>query len=773
MNRIVKLLLLLSISAIYAEGTITGNITDKVTREPLIGVAISIVDTELGAATGINGDYTITDIEPGVYRLEITYLGYEPVIKTDINVISGRPTRVDVSLRQQVIEGEGVVVTSDYFEETINATMSTVSLSREEIRRFPGGFEDVVRTVSTLPGVAINSAGGRNDLLVRGGGPSENLYVINGIEVPNINHFGTQGSSSGSLSFVNLDFVDNVEFSTGGFSSRFGDKMSSVLTLDLTEGRKDAFGGKALLSATQYGLNLEGPIGNSGDFLFSARKSYLDLLFKVLGQPFIPVYSDINLIADIDLTPKDNLFILSLTALDEVERTLDTSEDRVRNAGLLDNTQNQFINGLVWRRLLSDGFFQATLNVNHNEYKFAQADTADVTYFRSNASETEFAAGLNFVWSLNKNWNVIAGVKAKSIRNDNKTDFADTIYDLNGNAIARPAELPATTRFDETFNKYGAYTEFEWQNTSGFDVKIGLRYDHYAALNTPNYLSPRLGITYQLNDKISLKTSVGTYHQPPANVWLVNDANRDLKALRNDMFIIGGDYRLGPDYKVKVETYYKDYSDLPTGTVAGINDYIVQTNTGASFGGREDNFQSFGFYPLVSEAFGESYGVEVSLQKKLSDTPFYGQMSLSWGKSEYTAFNGRVYPGLFDQRWIFNLFGGYRLNRNWEFSGKFRFFTGVPFTPVYRPDDNPVNPGQVQNLPDEYLSDRIDAGHQLDVRVDRYFFFENYTIIAFLDIQNIYAFEVPQRPNYDFWEDKVQDRSTLSVLPSIGVSLTF
>jgi outer membrane receptor for ferrienterochelin and colicin len=137
--------------------------------------------------------------------------------------------------------------------------VSSTKLAAEEIRRFPGGFEDIVRTVATLPGVAVVNEGGRNDLLVRGGGPSENLYLINNIEVPNINHFGSQGSSSGALSFVNLDFIDRVEFSTGGFGARYGDKMSSVLSLGIRPGRSDRIGGEATISATQFGLNLEGP----------------------------------------------------------------------------------------------------------------------------------------------------------------------------------------------------------------------------------------------------------------------------------------------------------------------------------------------------------------------------------------------------------------------------------------------------------------------------------------------------------------------------------
>ena len=130
-------------------------------------------------------------------------------------VSNNKPATINIKLAEQILETDQIVVTAGYFVEETMTQPSTIGLNREEIRRFPGGFEDVVRTISTLPGVAVNYTGGRNDILVRGGGPSENLYVINNIDVPNINHFGTQGTGSGSLSFINLDFVDNVSFSTG------------------------------------------------------------------------------------------------------------------------------------------------------------------------------------------------------------------------------------------------------------------------------------------------------------------------------------------------------------------------------------------------------------------------------------------------------------------------------------------------------------------------------------------------------------------------------
>jgi hypothetical protein len=392
--------ILMTGAALFAQnrGIIQGRVIDGQSREPLTGVNILVLDTDRGSTTDLTGNFLITDLEPGVYRLEFDYIGYSSQKVTDLIVTPAKPVQLTVQLTEQLLETDEITVTAGYFVEENMTQPSTVGLAREEIRRFPGGFEDVVRTVSTLPGVAINITGGRNDLLVRGGGPSENLFVINNIEVPNINHFGTEGTSSGSLSIINLDFVDNVTFSTGGFPVRYGDKMSSVLNLDLSSGRKDRLGIKALVSATQFGLNLEGPVTQDGSFIFSARKSYLDLIFRAAGLPFIPVYTDFNFSIQFETSPRDKFFLLGLAALDYVDRDESTEENRVINAGIMDNTQNQYITGLNYRRITGDGFMDLTISGNLYHYDFSQIDENQVPYFSSNADESEGGLKLQRFW---------------------------------------------------------------------------------------------------------------------------------------------------------------------------------------------------------------------------------------------------------------------------------------------------------------------------------------------------------------------------------------
>jgi hypothetical protein len=770
----ITIILILNIIRPQATGNVSGTVIDERTQKPLIGTNVILLDTNYGASTDEDGIYFISNIPVGTYRMRFDYIGYEPQLKTDVVVISANPTTVNVQLIESALEGDIVTVTAGYFTQEEKIQTSTIGLSREEIRRFPGGFEDVVRTVSTLPGVAINAAGGRNDLLVRGGGPSENLYVINNIEIPNINHFGSQGNSSGSLSFVNLDFVEDVTFSTGGFTAKFGDKMSSVLSLKMLDKIPPSVESKWTVSATQYGFDFDLPIKQKGNLILSARQSYLDLIFKAAGLPFVPVYTDFNVIGNYNFSPKDKLFFIGLSAINNVERDQSTLENRITNAGLLDNSQYQGITGLNYRRLLNNGYMDVTLTNSLFRYKFSQLDKNEDEYFKSDADEWETSVKIQHYWVKDKFFGLRTGLSTKFVNNINTTTFADTIYDRSGNKVPFYL-LGLPQNIDESINanKYSLYSEFDWFVNLKLHVNAGIRADYFQFLEDNVYFAPRLSMKYSINPKFKVRVSGGIYYQSPAYVWTTNPFNKGLKALQNNMGVLGFDYLFRDDIRFSLEGYYKNYSNLPSGTNPGVTDHIVITNTGTGFGGREDDFQSFGYFDLTSSGGGKSYGMEFLVQKKYSNVPLYGLMSLTYSKSELTANNGTTYPGQYDQRFIFNLTGGYIFNSKWEIAGKFRYFTGVPYSTVYRPSENPLRYGYIQNIPEQYLDNRTKPGHHLDVRVDRYFNFFNWTLIVYIDIQNVYNFKIPQRPTYDFWDDSIVNSSAIGILPSIGISAEF
>jgi hypothetical protein len=761
-------------------GRIEGCVIDAGTRQPLSGASVTVVGARLGAATKADGTYRIEALAPGTVRLQFSFIGYQTEVRTDIVVGSGAPTRVDEELVPSSVRLAPITVRPELFVEELAAPISTTTLRREEIRRFPGGFQDVVTTVTALPGVAQVTGGGRNDLLVRGGGPSENLFIIDGLEVPNINHFATQGTSGGALSFVNLDFVDRVDFSTGGFGARYGDRMSSVLELDLRPGRGDRIGGKGTVSATQFGINLEGPIGSKGTFLASARKSYLDLIFRAAGLPFIPVYTDYNLFAESSLSPRDRLSFVGLAARDRVETIRDSAKKRRTIASLLDNNQDQFAIGARLRHLIQRGYVEGVLGFDRTAFDLSQADTsvASRPFYRTEAIQRDVSLKAGFLRRLGDALDLTGGLAIKWAGTNNTTTFADSVYDRSGRRVSRESlGLPGALRVDGPTRALALWSQAERNLSPRWSLSLGMRWEDFSGVDPSTYLSPRVALAHRPTERLKLRATFGRYTQPPAAVWLANPANH-LRALLCDQGVLGGEYLLREDTSVRLETYYKRYRDLPGGTrpaggPAAETDYLVLTNTGVGFGGREDDFQSFGYIDLASRASGEAVGIEVLAQKKLSEIPCYGQLSLSIGKSGYRALNGKWYPGEYDQRAILNLSGGYVFDPRWQLGARFRLISGAPYTPVHDPRTNAMNPGSTQNLPAEYLSQRLGPTHQLDLRVDRRWNFAGWALVTFVDVQNVYNFKLPQAPTWNFADQKIEDRNTIGILPSIGITAEF
>ena len=756
MKKFIFFLFVFNVVFLYSQdkfGAITGKVVDVYTKQGLPGVNITILDTQLGASTDVNGEFRILNVPIGVYRLRASSIGYNPVIKTDIIVKTVKATVVDFELQEKTLELEGITASIGYFQKDPYEITSVTNLSFEEIRRAPGGLEDVVRAISVLPGVAQADAG-RNDLIVRGGAPSENLYLVDGIPVPNINHFGTQGATGGPLSYINLDFVKSTSFSTGGFSSMHGDKLSSVLEINLRDGRKDRFGGKATISATQFGLNVEGPIGEKGDLIFSARRSYLDFIFKAAGFGFVPEYYDVLAKANYSIDSKNSLSYLFISAFDNVKYFNDTEDQRYNNARALGSDQQQYVTGLSWKSLFDKGYFVINLSRNYISFNTIQRDTLLNPIFKNESLESENNLKADLIYKLGSNSELGIGTSTKLIKfkSDLKlpnfiTTFGDTLN---------------ITSLNKKDNYYKADVYIQYSNLL-FDrlrVNVGLRLDYFNAINVKTYISPRVSLSYMFNDITSINFATGIYRQSPSYIWLIADeSNKGLKNIRVDQYILGVDHRVRYDVIAKVEGFYKDYKDYPASL---LRKYLVLANTGAGFAGAEDNFSSFGLEPLVSAGKGFSRGVEVSLQKKSSDIPHYGLFSLTYSESRFKALDGIERRGSYEQNWIINLSAGYIFNNKWEGSLKFRFATGKPYTPY--------NSDGTQDI-DKYNSSRIVANHSLDLRVDRKWDFGGYNLIAYLDVQNIYNRKNTSFVRWDKRERKVDMTSSIGILPSIGVSL--
>jgi len=734
-------------------GVIAGVVLNSATQQPVANANLVVVGTSLGAASDLEGHFRIVGVPLGTNAVQATVLGYNPIIQTDIVVTAAKPVEIKFELIRTDIELEEVTVSTGFFQKSPDKPVSTTLQSAEEIRRLPGGFEDVVRAISILPGVAQVNAG-RNDLIIRGGSPAENLYVADKLELSNINHFGTQGSSGGAQSYINLDYIDKTQFSTGGFGVKYGDKLSSVLSIDLREGRSDRIGGKATISATQFGLNLDGPINSNGSFIISARRSYLDFIFKAADFAFVPEYWDFLIKGSYAITPIDKLTILSIIALDRVRLFNETQDQRFDNSTLLAPSQNNAVGGLSWQHLIKDGFFVVTLDQSYIDYRTEQNDSLLNPIFRNKSYEIETSLNTDLTVQMTDRTELLLGFEGDVIQFQ-----ADVVLDTLLNSFGEL--LYTNSQYDTVTYKAAGYL----QVTHNFDYlrwTVGLRLDYFGLLKKNTAFSPRLALSLPITTTSNLNVSVGQYHQSPSLIWLVSDEqNRNLDFIGVNQYIIGVDKLLHSDLKLALELYYKDYFDYPA---SELRPYLILVNSGVGWGGSEEGFASFGLDPLVSAGSGWSRGAELTVQKRFSQSPYYGIAALSYNEARFTALDGIERPSSFDQRWIINLGGGLVINKNWEFALKFRYATGVPFTPF--------NNDGTQNE-EQYHSERTGANHSLDLRIDRRWYFDRWTLITYLDIQNVYNFESNEAPRWNAREGFAEDRENIGILPSIGLSVEF
>jgi hypothetical protein len=735
-------------------GTVSGRVISEMTQRGLPSVTIRVVGTEIGGFTNPEGKFVLENVPVGIRNISFTAIGFEKFVATDVSVGSGRPTVLEVQLAEKVIELEGVEVKGSYFQKTVEASTSTQTLNFEDIRRTPGVLEDVIRATQLLPGVNV-TGGGRNDLIVRGGAPYENLFIVDGVQVNDINHFGSQGSTGGPLSIINIDFVRNVEFSAGGFGARYGDRLSSLTDIKLRNGNEESFGGKATISASQFGLNLEGPIGDGGSWLFSARRSYLDFIFNAAGFSFVPEYWDYQGKINYRLNKDNILSFVTVSAVNDVKLNNDELDNRYENSRVAVPEQYQNFSGLTWKHLFKKGFSTITFGSSYRRFTTFQNDSNLVEIFRNESLEGEFKLNASIDWKIGEKSEIAFG---------NQTNFGGMLeYDIliPGDYREDNTGTPRPYSVDTTFNTIKNGTFVSYSTAIGNNrITAGIRGDYYNFTIDKYFVSPRLSYSYTINENSTIIASAGRFYQSPSYIWLVGAENQELNPIRADQGVIGYSHTPREDVKIQLEAYYKKYDNYlarvwrPQAVLApsGFDDISSDI--------------PYGLEPLSNAAEGESYGVELFIQKKLSDIPLYGLLSLTLSESRFTSIEGEERPGTFDSRFIMNLSAGYRFGPLWEVSAKFRLATGQPTTPF--------NPDGSINFAEYNSGERLPVFHTLDARVDRRWNFDNFTLITYIDIQNLYNRKNVSEISFNFRTmEQELDESEIGILPSIGVSLEF
>jgi hypothetical protein len=799
MKRIASVLLfLLAALPLFSQnGIIKGRVTNKASNEAVPFASIVLQGSEKGASSDIDGYYELTGLMPGVYNLEVSFIGFEKQVVYEIEVTNARSATVNVQLVEQAVVLEGAEVVTSSFSNREEAPVSVRTIGVNEVKRNPGGNRDISRAIRALPGVA-STPSFRNDILIRGGSPNENRFYIDGIEIPNINHFATQGASGGPVGLINVDLIENVDFYSGAFPANRGNALSSVFDFGFKEGRSDKYTLNAVVGSSDLGITVEGPTGPKSSIVASVRRSYLQFLFDALGLPFLPTYNDFQFKWKTKINDKNQLTILGIGAVDQF--ALNTSlgadtanPDFARNRYILDylpvTTQWNYAIGAKWEHFGEKGLwtFVASRNMlNNRAYKYEDNDESLqlVSDYVSQEMENKFRVEHKLY--LTNGWKMNYGLNYEFAKYNNSSFFRQFSYLSNS--------LEQVDFFSEIdLHKYGAFGQVSKTSANNrLVLSAGLRMDgnEFAAsmANPLDQLSPRFSASYSLLPGLSANFNTGIYFQLPAYTILgfrdetgfVNQRN-DLKYIRNKQLV--GGLRYDWDERntvVSVEGFWKGYDRYPF----SVDKQISLANLGANFGviGNEE---------VTSTSNGRAYGVEFLYQQKLYKG-FYGIVAYTWVRSDFSNATGELIPSSWDSRNIISLTGGKKFKKNWEVGCRFLYSGGLPVTPidvatsVQIPVWNTVGFG----LPDfsQLNSVRLGAYHQLDLRVDKKWFFEKWSLNIFFDVQNLYSFAAPQAPEIDVQRDSAGnpiedpnnpgsyipvniDSATGSFLPSIGIIL--
>jgi outer membrane receptor protein involved in Fe transport len=711
----------------------------------------------------------------------VSYTGFESQTKFNIQIKTKGNIAYNFVLRESVAQLEEVTVSNaNRISRPRETPLSVQSLGAAEIANYPGSNNDVVRVAQTLPGVSPSVGGFRNDLIIRGGAPNENVYYLDGMEVPNINHFATQGSAGGPVGMINVSFISEVTLSSSAFGAQYDNPLSGVLQFSQRNGNARDFSGNFRLSASEAALTFEGPIfkGKNDEsnttFIASVRRSYLQFLFERIGLPIRPDYWDYQFKLNHKVDDYNSISVLGLGSIDEFSIEPPDEFDEDQQATL---DQTPFINqrtnaiGVTWKNRLKDGsgFMQTTLSNNllNNEFtRYSDPINEQGVLFRNDATENETKLRYEMTKFIG-DWKLFTGANAQYSRYNN-----DTSNNIDNQFFST----------EINFVKYGFFGNITRTFLDNrLDVSVGFRMDDDSFLKNSNFLdtfSPRAALSYRLTEDWSLNATAGRYFKlPPYTILgfrnnqneLIND---DIDYTQSDHYVLGVEYFLSPSASFSLEGFYKAYDDYPVSVLDGV-----------SLANKGGGFEVLGNEEIQTVGRGRSYGVELQFQQKLTNN-FFGIFSYTWFYSEFTGFDRSVFlPSVWDSRHLISFVGGYKLPRHWEISSRFRFAGNTPFVPV---DEQAT----LDNYPEVVLDynrlgeEQLDVFSQLDLRIDKKWNFEKWSLNVFIEAQNVLAQDIPQPADFGLARDMMgnilEPRELVEIqednsqpIPSIGIVVDF
>ena len=756
-------------------GAIKGNVLDAATHQPIALANVLVPGTTVGAATDLEGVFLIRNLPPGTYSLQVSAVGYMKETLYELLVTPGRTRTVDVVLKPTVVKGEEVTVTAErYVPSTPDLPTSARNFRYEEVRRAPGGLEDVQRTVQALPGV-VNSNDQDNAIIVRGGAPNENLTIIDGIEIENTNHLtignDVQGNG-GPINALDTEFLQDVTFASGGFSARYGDRLSSVLVLDLREGSRERYAGAADINMAGAGGYVEGPFpGKRGSFLVSAHRAYLSLLPpEDFGVASWPEYWNGQAKLVYDLGDKNKLTVNGLTLEDIADDLAKPSDDTDGQWTGLKLQTRRTMSGARLRTMWGGGFSDVVVARSQAFSEWHYTDNVEQADGSVNTMTTAHTRRVTTQDQLHINWHgrgfgkdqFEAGVSIKPLRYE--YDFyvrGDSIlYDDGalGNGFDGEPDLfrypDQREVVDQHGIKTGSYLQYTMHLRDALTFTGGIRYDGFDYAHQ-HALAPRASLSWGFKPRWSLNLAWGIYYQSHDPSVTMNSAdreyNRNLPYSQAIQYVTGLTFQPRTSSLVSVEGFYKDYSHLLVR-----EEDVVRQQTGD---------QRFTSDRWLAEGTKQAWGIEFFAQQKLA-TNWYGTLSYSYGMADEIDSAFGTYASDYDYRHVVTASVGYKTNlivnrayhnfltKPWgwwlwvlplngdevTFSSRYRLMSGRPYTHEVWYGDGVASPEPIYEGHWEeqgHNNERYPGYSRWDVRVDSKYFYGHSALIFYVELQNI------------------------------------
>lgn len=657
------ILLFISVVGFSQTQTVRGVVLDQQSEMPLIGVSVELLNTPdaTGTVTDLDGNFELTNVPVGRQIFQFSYLGFEPVTIPNVVVTAGKEVSLDVSMAESLVQLNEIVVVGTVDKDKAGNELATISARQftlEEVTRYSGARNDAARMAANFAGVNINDDS-RNDIVVRGNSPTGLLWRLEGIPIPNPNHFSTLGTTGGPVSALNTNLLKNSDFLTSAFPAEYGNALSGVFDIGFRSGNKENFEGTVQLAAFS-GLEamLEGPIKkeNKSSFLVAYRHSFIALAESLsldFGTDATPNYRDLSFKVDLPKTKLGNFSFFGIGGLSDIDflgNELDDS-DFYGETDQNSYVTSQFgVIGLNHRLLLNDNtYIRTTVSASTSANTYKEERILEDNDIRPQVDlddgTNRYALSSYFNQKINARHTLRAGIIAE-IHNT-----YSTVLDQE-----TTPDWVLIRDMDENMLLLQAYAQTQYRLNEKITLNGGL-HTQYLTFNDSWAIEPRAAVNYHLSPKQTLSIGYGMHNQMqpiPMYFYLSQLAdgsyvrsNEDLDFTESNQFVLGYDLKIGRSWRLKAETYYQAISDVPIQQEPGS---FSMLNAGADFVFPEEGF-------LVNDGTGENYGFELTLEKFFSNN-YYILMTGSVFESKYTGSDGIERNTAFNNNYTFNFLAG-------------------------------------------------------------------------------------------------------------------